>query len=178
MPLLLEFANHISVGLDPGTFFWVSIKCFRIKTGSTDAALLADLISHPQYHDTYAAPPGEGLVPDASIHGKFRRECISIDSFQACDVRVAVDELDRWTHPADHNNHPDFDTGQVLESSVHPLLANVVTYKLGTMDESTWHEWGWVVGVNGFHEYVAIDRAAGTLNLLVASDDQLCSRVQ
>jgi hypothetical protein len=33
------------------------------------------------------------------------------------------------------------------------------------------HEWGWVVGQGGFHEFVAIDRPAERLRLIVASDD-------
>jgi hypothetical protein len=41
----------------------------------------------------------------------------------------------------------------------------------GTSEQSAEHEWGWVVGLIGFHEFVIIDRAAAMLTLLIASDD-------
>lgn len=170
MRTTLTFLDHRTVHLDSGTFFWVSIKSFQIDGNASDETLLADLIAHLQYRDTYAAPASESLV-EASIHGKFRLGCISVDSFVPYTHEEVQDDLEQWTHPVEHNNYPDFDTVGLLKSAVLPLLANCVLYKLANMSNETWHEWGWVVGHGGFHEYVAIDRRVSTLLLIVASDD-------
>ena len=36
-----------------------------------------------------------------------------------------------------------------------------------TCEKPSEHDWGWVVGIAGFHEVVIIDRAASMLTLLV-----------
>ena len=44
-------------------------------------------------------------------------------------------------------------------------------YQLPDLGEASEHDWGWVVGVGGFIEYVAIAEDGASMNLLVASDD-------
>jgi len=45
-------------------------------------------------------------------------------------------------------------------------------YQLPDIRATAQHDWGDVVGMEaGFHEFVIIDRAAGELALVVASDD-------
>lgn len=39
------------------------------------------------------------------------------------------------------------------------------------VDEELLHDYGWVVGVSGFHEYVSIDRDREAMHLVIASDD-------
>jgi hypothetical protein len=46
-----------------------------------------------------------------------------------------------------------------------------VLYRLADLRATAEHDWGWVVGHGGFHEFVAIDHTASTLTLIVASDD-------
>jgi hypothetical protein len=54
---------------------------------------------------------------------------------------------------------------------VFPLLSCDAVYRLADLRETAEHDWGWVVGTSGFHEFLAVDRTTERLRLIVASDD-------
>jgi hypothetical protein len=58
-----------------------------------------------------------------------------------------------------------------LESQVFPLLSCDAVYRLADLREAAEHDWVWVVGTSGFHEFLAVDRTTERLRLIVASDD-------
>lgn len=58
-----------------------------------------------------------------------------------------------------------------LASEVLPRLEGDSIFRLPDLRTSAEHDWGWVVGHAGFHEFVIVDRSAGLLTLIVASDD-------
>lgn len=44
-------------------------------------------------------------------------------------------------------------------------------YQLADLRATAEHDWGYVVGFSGFHEFVAINGDTGRVALIVASDD-------
>ncbi|MEN4449183.1 MAG: hypothetical protein EKK51_21110 [Mycolicibacterium sp.] len=57
------------------------------------------------------------------------------------------------------------------EVCAHIQRATVI-YRLPDIRATAQHDWGDIVGGDaGFHEFVVIDRTAGELALVVASDD-------
>jgi hypothetical protein len=51
------------------------------------------------------------------------------------------------------------------------IPADFAVFELPDLRSIAEHQWGGVVGMNGFLEYVAISADRNQLNLLVASDD-------
>ncbi|AHH99876.1 hypothetical protein GCM10010174_89890 [Kutzneria viridogrisea] len=148
---MIQFEGQEIVHLAKGTYRWVDIKRFRCDGAPRD--LLAELIAHPQYRDHYAGPPADEQG-EHSLHGPYRLEAITVDSFEPTTPVEACRVLRAWTDdPALDRVYPMLDNG-----TVHALRATVH------------HEWGWVVGgLGGFHEFVVI--APPGLTLIVASDD-------
>ncbi|MCP9276794.1 hypothetical protein [Mycolicibacterium arenosum] len=61
---------------------------------------------------------------------------------------------------------------RVTEREVHRRFQRAtVIFELPDLRANAEHDWGYVVGCDGFHEYVCVDRGARELALIVASDD-------
>jgi hypothetical protein len=59
-----------------------------------------------------------------------------------------------------------------MEREVYPRIQEATSrYQLADMRDTAQHDWGYVVGSDGFHEFVLINRQANAMALLVASDD-------
>jgi hypothetical protein len=59
-----------------------------------------------------------------------------------------------------------------MEREVYPRIQQATSrYQLPDMRDTAQHDWGYVVGSDGFHEFVLIDRQINKVELLVASDD-------
>jgi hypothetical protein len=155
------------VHMDSGTFMWVSIKRFSIESDGTDEELIAALLADRQYRDHYAGQdPVEQLQDD--LHGPYWLRAISISSFEPGDSETAKQALQAW---ADAPEPQTQDTQERLQREVYPLLKGGAVYHLPDLRPSAQHDWGWVVGQGGFHEYVVVDRDAASVSLIVASDD-------
>jgi hypothetical protein len=64
------------------------------------------------------------------------------------------------------------DDSAAMEREVYPRIAEATSlYELPDLRETAQHDWGYVVGLDGFHEFVLINRHTSNLALLVASDD-------
>ena len=65
---------------------WVSIKLFALPPDADDRAVLASLLRHARYRDSYA---GTGDKDMETIHGPYRLSAITVDSF----VPISADGL-------------------------------------------------------------------------------------
>ncbi|MGW5638397.1 hypothetical protein [Streptomyces sp. NPDC003832] len=143
---------------------WIDIKRFRLHSPApADRALLAALIAHPQFRDTY---DGSG-VQDWPRHGPWWLDRITPDAYRAVDAAGASAVIRAWA--GQHGPVPKALT-QRMQEQVHTPLTNATsTYLLGPLPEEAQHDWGRVQ--IDFHELVLVDRPAATLTLLVAADD-------
>ncbi|MFB7709348.1 hypothetical protein [Streptomyces sp. NPDC056105] len=143
---------------------WINTKRFGLPTDTPDdRALLAALIAHPQFRDTY---DGAG-VQDWPRHGQWRLEHITPGAYQAVDASTATDLIRTWAGRHD-------DVPQELEARLEahlyaPIRTATSQYVLGELPEDALHDHG-PIHID-FHELVLIDRLAATLVLLVAADD-------
>lgn len=149
----------------PG-YRWIDLKAFR-WAGQADPEpreVLASLIAHQAYRDHYASPESETEAP---IHGKYRLEAISVDSFEDMSGPEADRILRMWVEQFGH-----VDPGQVegnLDDAYGQVRDAKTLFHLSDLGKTAEHEWGWVLGRAGFHEFVLVEPAG--LTLLVASDD-------
>ena len=60
---------------------------------------------------------------------------------------------------------------QARLQKVYTLLRSGNLYRLTNPSCEHEHEYGWVTGKLGFHEFVVIDRPGRVIHLVVASDD-------
>jgi hypothetical protein len=165
-PSLVFVANDI-VKMDAGLYAWVDIKRFAIEGDGSDRDLLAALIEHRQYRDNYAESDPVEQNQDL-LHGPYWLHAIQSTTFEPTDPSAAREEIQTW---ADDPEPPTAETQALLDEKVFPLLLASALYRLPDLRPDAQHEWGWVVGVLGFHEFVAIDRDSRSLALIVAADD-------
>lgn len=166
--LNLRFLGHDLVHLDEHTYSWVDIKRFAFDAPASAQDVLAALIDHEQYGDDYA---GGDVGRDRNIHGRYVLSDIRADSFKATSAEEATRVISEWADRVNGPNGPGVASSEVrsrLDTKVFPLFATGDVLRFVSATE---HEWGWVVGGNGFHEFVVIDGQGGTASLVVASDD-------
>ncbi|MET9492379.1 hypothetical protein [Nocardia sp. NPDC006630] len=163
----LTFETERSVLLDRGTYHWARLQTFRIDSARPVSELLTALVAHPRYRDHFAtAFEGQGIH---TLHGPYRVECIAADTFRPISSTSARILLQDW---ADNAGVPVSREIQAeLDTQVFPLLEAPELLQLPDLRPDAQHDWGWVVGVDGFHELVAIDQADRVLTLIVAADD-------
>jgi hypothetical protein len=165
-PTLVFVANDL-VKMDAGLYTWVDTKRFTIEGDGSDRDVLAALIAHRQYRDNYAE--GDPVEQNQDVlHGPYWLHAIQPATFELTDPAAARETIQTW---ADDPEPPSQATQAFLDEKVFPLLSASALYRLPDLRPSAQHEWGWVVGALGFHEFVAIDRDARSLALIVAADD-------
>ena len=157
-----RFVNFVN-----STFQWIDVKLFGMSGQDLDdRAVLALLLAHVRYRDSYAGTGDEDMK---TIHGPFRLDAITVDSFVAVDAAAEIAALGAWA--TQFAPLPEAVAEQV-ESEVYQRLRDATSrYRLVNPGKEQFHEWGGVVGSAGFHELVVIDRSAGSVALIVASDD-------
>jgi hypothetical protein len=150
----------------PVTRQWVSIKVFSLPADVDDHSALAAMIGHVRYRDSYA---GTGDADMVDKHGPYWLSAINPETFIVADPAAADTLIRTWAQyyvpwsPADR---------EVLDREVYARIQRAtVIYQLPDIRASAQHDWGDVLASDGFHEFVVIDRAAGELALIVASDD-------
>jgi hypothetical protein len=164
------FAGHELVNFrEFGAYTWVDLKHFTIGPDDPDTSLLSVLISDDHYRDHYAAPH-ETQGPPHGLHGPYKLEAITPAVFRAVPTAKVQQELRCWVSSwVDADRLPA--AMEILDARVLGHVQGSSIFRLPDMRATASHEWGWVVGQTGFHEFVAIDRYGGTLTLIVASDD-------
>lgn len=158
----------------PASHSWISTKRFRFRGSGTDHDLLESLIGHQQYADHYAGQAVEEQT-HASVHGPYELAAISVATFVRSTASIARARLTEWATGCAMNGEGTAPTelAHFLAYELPISLAQSAAsfYELPDIRERAGHDWGWVVGSQGFHEFVAIDRDALQLTLIVASDD-------
>jgi hypothetical protein len=145
---------------------WFSIKLFRLPDEPIDdREALGLLLRHVRYRDSYASSVFEDSV---SIHGPYCLDAITTGSFTAADPESVQTTLRAWSGQV--VPVPDIERDQAERELYARVRTATSCYRLVLGPEAQ-HDWGWVVGMTGFYEFVLIDRRAGTLALVVASDD-------
>ncbi|MFD4657815.1 hypothetical protein ACFWP2_19550 [Kitasatospora sp. NPDC058444] len=143
---------------------WVHMKRFHLPSDAPDDRdLLAALIAHPEFRDTYDGA-GVWLEPR---HGQWWSDRITPDTYLAVDEATATGVISSWV--ADGVPVP-ADLEERLQEAVYtPIRRATSRYALGDLPDDAHHDYGPIH--IAFHELVLIDRRAGLLVLLVAADD-------
>lgn len=145
---------------------WLKIKVFALPADVDDQTALALLISHVRYRDSYAGTGDKDMV---DIHGPYRLDAITADSFTVADPAEVQTLIATWAEFYGPWRQGDRDA---MDREVYARIdAATAIYGLPDMRATARHDWGEVVGGDGFHEFVAINRTSGELALIVASDD-------
>jgi hypothetical protein len=164
---VLTYQGKVFISFQNGTYQWVHIKLFSLPSEpSSDQQALGLLLQHVRYRDSYASAKEKDSV---ILHGPYRLDAITAESFQPTAAESAEATLRAWAESDAPLRSAERDW---LERELYPRMHTATSvYRLTGLGKNEWHEWGEVVGVSGFHEFALIDRKAGTLALVVASDD-------
>lgn len=162
--VFLNFRHYGFPNPHSHAFRWVDVKHLRFSGAPTDRELLAALIGHEQFRDTYA---GYGVHPEETRHGSYWSAAITPESYESVGRQESAAVLRTW---ADQYGAVPADLAADLRREVFDVLdAAARVFHLTGVGEEDFHDWG---GVHGeFHEFVAVDRARGRIVLLVAADD-------
>lgn len=172
--MTLRLVDSDIVHMDKGTFMWIQLTHFAIDPAQDDRSLLALLIATPGYAHDYASPfDAEPVVTEPAIHGRWWRSSIHAESFEPWTSTDAESLLQAWADDQEWTD-PDFRQPAPVQrrlQDVYGLLRSGDLYKLDNPGPPDEHEYGFVTGGMGFHEFVVIDRRRHRLHVVVASDD-------
>ncbi|CPR11891.1 hypothetical protein BN971_03184 [Mycobacterium bohemicum DSM 44277] len=146
---------------------WVVMKLFALPPDANDDEVLKLLIRHVRYRDSYAS---RDFKDAKTIHGPYWLHAITPEVFSRASAQDAEALLRTWAEyqaplPAARRDQ--------MESELYPRIRSATAlYQLADLRDTAEHDWGSSVGSDsGFHEFVLIDRRAGSVALVVASDD-------
>jgi hypothetical protein len=172
--MTLRFVGSDHVPMDRLTFMWIQITHFAAITPADDRALITELIRSPQYAYDYASPfDPEHAVVEPAVHGRWWRDSLHAWMFRRCSAVDAEAVLQSWCDDQDWTP-PGFQQSPAAQGrlrDVFLLLRVGDVHRLQNPSRDVEHEYGFVTGGLGFHEFVVIDRANGAVHLIVASDD-------
>jgi hypothetical protein len=162
----LVFQDHRLLKIHNGGYQWIDVQIFAFSAAMDDGGVVGSLIRHVRYRHGYANP----VYRDAKIiHGPYWLKAISVESFSAVPAMAAGALIATWANydaAVPESDYP------VLDEWVYgPIREATSIYQLADLRDTAEHDWGYVVGYTGFHEFVVINRDAGRLTLIVASDD-------
>ena len=170
--MTLRLVDSDIVHMDKGTFMWIQLTHLAIETAQDDRSLLASLIASPAYAHDYASPfDAAAVVTEPAVHGGWWRGSIHPELFMPWAASDAESLIQDWT-----GNWTDLDyrpppAVQRRLQDVYDLLRSGDLYKLDDPGAEDEHEYGYVTGGMGFHEFVVIDRNRRSVHVVVASDD-------
>ncbi|MFF2042546.1 hypothetical protein ACFVVX_19165 [Kitasatospora sp. NPDC058170] len=143
---------------------WVDIKRFHLPGDPPDdRGLLAALIAHPEFRDTY---DGAGTWTEPR-HGQWWSDRITPAVYESLDALAAAAVIRSW---AANGAATPVGLDTRLTTDVYTPIRNATSrYLLGELPEDARHDYG-PIHIE-FHELVLIDRRMGVLTLLVAADD-------
>lgn len=159
--VFINFRNH--------TYQWVSIKLFALPADADDHEVLVSLIRHVRYRDSYN---GTGDKDMGTIHGPYHLRAITSESFfpvSANDIEPLIRTWAEYGAPL-----PDPRRAEMERELYRRIREATSSYQLLDLRDTAQHDEGWgssVGSATGFFELVLIDRHAGSIALVVASDD-------
>ncbi|CPR11886.1 hypothetical protein BN971_03179 [Mycobacterium bohemicum DSM 44277] len=129
--------------------------------------MLRLLVGHIRYRDSYG---GTGDKDMETIHGPYWLYAVTPELFSPVSATDAETLIRTWAEYA--APLPDGRRDE-MERELYPRIRNATSrYQLPDLRDTAEHDWGSSVGsVTGFFEFVLIDRSAGDVALVVASDD-------
>jgi hypothetical protein len=157
--VFILFRNH--------TYQWVSIKLFALPPDADDYTVLQLLIGHVRYRHDYCTRSDEDMK---TVHGPYWLYAITPEVFSPAS---AIDAEGLVRSFAEYYDLLLDGPREQMETEVYPRIRNATSrYQLPDLRQAAEHPWGGSVGTyDGFHEFVLIDRDAGSVALLVAADD-------
>jgi hypothetical protein len=172
--MALRLLGSDIVHMDKGTFMWVQVTHFAFDAAESDRAVLSSLIASAGYaHDCASPFDAEAEITEPALHGRWWRDRVHADFFEPWSptdaealIHAWVDQQE-WTE-SDYRQPPEV---HARLQSVCELLRSGHLYKLNNPGPEAEHDYGFVTGGMGFHEFVALDRASGCLHVVIASDD-------
>jgi hypothetical protein len=161
----LQYLDRRTVArFDDLSYRWVELKRFSVDPDRAPHDILAALIEHPEYHDTFLGSEAE---PSENVHGPYRLDMISADTYREVDGPDCVAVFREWM------NVP----GTVPDAHVEGDLREVLTlieaadrcYRLADLGEHAQNDVGWIIG--DFLELIVITRASCELSLVIGAAD-------
>jgi len=170
----LVFAGSKYLPMADDSYMWILAIRFDISGDACDEEVLSAIISSPQYGYDFASPfDGSASPNQPDIHGRWWRRHIGSDRFLRCAPERAVEVIRSW---AEDQNRTDPNIVEPPGAKQHlndtyALLRTGEVYELNNPPAEHEHDYGWVMGAMGFHEFVVIDRTHRTTTLVVACND-------
>lgn len=172
--MTLRLVGSEIIHMDKGTYMWIQLTRFAIETTQSNRSLLASLIASPGYAHDYASPfAADATVIEPALHGRWWRSSIHSESFMPWTATDAETLLQSWADNQDWTE-PGFRQPPAVQErlwEVYTILRSGYLFKLDNPGAQDEHEYGFVTGDMGFHEFVVIDRSNRRLHVVVASDD-------
>lgn len=163
-------SGGVSFRANPGgDYRWIAIDTFSVRRHRDDRQLLAALISNPWYAYTYAEPRQPEPIPSLGIHGPYRLDAISAELFVPKSPHEVNSNIRAWA--GKYGDLPPNLTAEIAAELARLCSPSNRLYELPDIRETAGHEWGGVIGLDGFIEIVAIEPEDSTLTLLVCGDD-------
>ncbi len=160
----LEYAGHKLIGFDDSSYRWISVKTFSLYEAGDDTDILAALIGHRRYRDTFCSP--DSHEQDAGgIHGPYRLAAITPPAFTRIDPAggaALVEEFCRL------DNSPLPEVRERIEAEVLSQLAGASCFCLRVLPAAV-HEFSSVLWE--FRELAAVSRSARVVLSVVMAID-------
>lgn len=170
----MVFVGSDIVHMDANTFMWVQLTHFSFDASMEDRSVIEALIGNRGYVHDYASPfDVDAPVTELAVHGRWYRDRIQAELFEPLSASDAERLIRAWADDQDWNEPGYRQPLEVIArlGPVFELLRAGDVYKLCNPGAEAEHEYGFVTGNGGFHEFVVMDRTAGRLHVIVASDD-------
>ncbi|WP_280270700.1 hypothetical protein [Nocardia wallacei] len=146
-------------------FQWIDGKVFHFDTSELDDVdVLEALVSTTEFRDDYI---GGGVDPGGVVHGPYRLDRISPESYTRVGANDVSDVIDRWLARCGEISS-DL-RREISDRIIIPAESAASCYILGDLGESA--TVGYADIHNEFHEIVLVDRSERRVHLIVASDD-------
>lgn len=161
----LEYTGHTMIHFEDHSYRWFNLIQFAWNGEGSDTDVLAALIAHRQYRDTFMSP--DSHERDAvDIHGPYHLAAITPDVFESIDAAGAIAVVEEFYDVADTPRSQE--TQQEVADDVISRFIDASCYRLRPLPEAV-HDFGFVLWE--FREVVAISRERGEVLMVVMAID-------
>jgi hypothetical protein len=163
-----DFINFRDYDFEPGSshcFQWIDIKMFHLAVfDAGDQDILDAVIHSVEFRDDYV---GGGVDPNGNVHGPYWLDRITANSYVPVDTEAVLSSIHDWTRHC--GTLPSQLQKFLNEKVTMPIQSAASRYELVDLDKSAKNDYADIH--NEYHEFVLINRSAGHVALLVATDD-------